>query len=338
LSTVGLAQTAAAYNPQSGGQNSTFMYKHTSYLDSDVRNDTSVSTGAVDWQTLPGSFTTDKAKQNNSGIVTQYPFKISSSLQIAGTNTQYFSLNVEDPDLTVWYTLSGGRTGTHSSLMAADPQDGQDNYFLYSYGSVFFCGAGYSKLTGINKDNNDERMLIINVIVNSARKSVRGTNVDVFDYGKVSNTEVTKTDEGTYEMSVTDTTDTPKFSFMTTTDTTSNVSVSRVQIYYDLDYLTHTGNKDEIGAAESHIVIYDSNNDTKSPKTDISAGVLVNVDGTLSFKDGTTEAILLQLKDSYFKPYGGEYTYIVIAVTDSNGDVVYRRIKIKTSPYLYDLT
>ena len=64
---------------------------------------------------------------------------------------------------------------------AADPQDGIDDYFIYSYGSVTYCGAGHTLLTGRKRDNNDERRLFINCIVNSARKSTAGPDLRLYD-------------------------------------------------------------------------------------------------------------------------------------------------------------
>ena len=55
--------------------------------------------------------------------------------------------------------------------------------------------------------------------------------------------------------------------------------------------------------------------------------------------DGTSNvASRLKLRPEYFDPYNGEYTYIVIEATDSNGNKVYQRIKIKIKDVLFNLT
>ena len=46
----------------------------------------------------------------------------------------------------------------------------------------------------------------------------------------------------------------------------------------------------------------------------------------------------LQLKPKYFDAYNGEYTYIVIEVTDLNGKISHQRIKIKLLPKLFEMT
>jgi len=127
---------------------------------------------------------TDRASQVNKGVITLYPFKIvAENMHLSKTNPNGFSTDIEDTDLVVYYTLSGGENNGNNiaSVVAADPHDGIDNYYLYSYGSVTYCGAGNSNLTGPKRDNNDERKLFINVIVNTARKSVFGPSIAVYD-------------------------------------------------------------------------------------------------------------------------------------------------------------
>lgn len=280
-------------------------------------------------------FGTNRATQNNEGIVTSYPFKISSRLNISGTHNQTFVLDVEDEDLVVWYSLAGGTNGKDSSIYAASPNDGADNYFIYSYKGITYCGAGHSKVTGIGKDNNDERMLYINIICNSVRNSAKMPTINVYDYNQGEKLgDFIKVDaDGSYYAKVDDMNAIPTFAYKATTD--EETEITNVKIYYDLDYLTN-----QTGAYTNdanHILIFESNYD---PANNVASGLLKQVDTSVA-RNVTINGELvtaLQLRPEYFDPYNQEYTYIVIAVTDTEGNTVYQRIKIMMTQYLHDLT
>ena len=209
------------------------------------------------------NFGTDKASQNNVGIVTQYPFTLSDELNISPTHPQEYALELDNSQMTVWYSLAGGTNEakqhgnsgyySNSSLYAASRNDGGDNYFIYSFGNVNYCGAGHAKVTGVGVDNNDERRLYINIIVNSVRKSVKQPGINVYDY----KTNNKKSKDGTnYLIEVKNDDDWPEFSFNATVDTSSDPEnkLERVRIYYDLDFLTATGNKDAYVNDKYHIL------------------------------------------------------------------------------------
>ncbi len=275
---------------------------------------------------------TDKASQNNKGIVTQYPFTLSDDLNISPTHAQHYALELDNPNMTVWYSLAGGnngaangKTASASSMHGASPRDGMDSYFIYSFGYVNYCGAGHSKVTGVYKDNNDERRLYINIIVNSVKNSVNQPGITVYDY----QTEKKKTKDGTdYLMEVKNTDDWPEFSFSATVDTSEpGNGLAKVRIYYDLDYLTAVGNKDAYVNNAFHIMIAEMTKDKDG--NPLKSGTIYDVGKDLKN---------LQLKPEYFEAYNGEYTYIVIEVTDTKGNVSYQRIKIKLLPHLFEMT
>ncbi len=294
---------------------------------------------AAEWNmaaTSKSSNGTNRATQNNVGIVTSYPFKIASRLNISDTHPQSLELDMEDPDMTVWYSLAGG-TGAKggSSLFSASPNDGVDNYFVYSYGNVFYCGAGHSKVTGVGKENNDERLLYINIICNSVRKSSKIPTIYVYDHesGETLGNFIKVDSYGNYYCKVSEMTDTPEFAYKCITD--KETDIKNVKIYYDLDYLENQTSA--YTANENHVLIFEGNYD---PTANIASGLLKQIGITESIK-ATVDGVLkakLQLKPEYFNPYNQEYTYIVIAVTDKKGNTVYQRIKIMLKQYLHDLT
>jgi hypothetical protein len=311
---------------------------------------------------------TNAAEQNNEGIVTMYPFSIGSNLRLSPTEESDFTINIEDEDLIVYYSLSGGTSGTISSAYAADPKDGANNYFVYQYqpggegsGMVTYLGAGRTQITGTTRENNDERRFFINLILNTGRKSTKTTELSIFDHsstqvvdtsnGKIGATNTTngvvEEDGDIYKMTVA-ADSIPEFSYRVTSD--SSVEISEVFIYYDLDYDVNPGN-DEYTNDANHILVYDkkynkSGTYNKDTNPWIASGYLAWVDTNTAIKSSTATVTdvngnivpqsMLTLKDSYL--YNNEYTYLVVKVVTTKGDPIYKRIKIIIKPELFDLS
>lgn len=310
---------------------------------------------------------TDRASQNNQGIVTLFPFTLASELNISGTHPQAYALDLEDDDMTVWYSLAGGNNKKlGSSMFAATPRDGMDNYFIYTYKNVNYCGAGHSKVTGVGKDNNDERYLYINIICNSVRNSVQQPTIAVYDYGTENNYIIKRDSSDAYYTKVDSDTSYPDFSFKVTVDKSEDVTLSNVKIFYDLDY-SEKNTSDAYVADENHVLIADWNASTNNVQAGVVRDVFrydqdliplryrKNADGSPMMsgdsyvwetekytdeKGVETEQVIrrLKLQPEYFKNYNNEYTYLVIEATDSAGNKVYQRIKIMIKPHLFDLT
>ncbi len=302
------------------------------------------------------TFGSDKASKTNEGIVTMYPFTLSDQLNISATHAQAYALDIESDDMTVWYSMAGG-TGkkTGSSIYAASPNDGMDSYFIYTYKNVNYCGAGHTDVTGIWKDNNDERRLYINIICNSVRKSVVEPDIFVYDYQTTENKDFVKVgDEYLYK--VNDTDEYPEFSLFVRLD--ESADIAKVTMYYDLDYLTTTAtDKDACGqvvysqvtggrwiatpANPNHVIITQNWGKDNVPLAKLRD--IGRYDADLLFYDDVDEEeetypSYLKLKPEYFDPYNGQYTYIVIEIEDTLGNVTYKRIKIELRDKLFNLT
>ena len=187
---------------------------------------------------------TAKASRLNEGLVTLYPFAIGSSLNISGTHQQAYSLDLESTKTTVWYTLAGcnnnGNAKAMSSYYAASPYDGMESYFIYttSYGSgaITYCGAGHTSVTGNGTKNNDERKLFINVIINSALAAVPKPDITLFEPDETFTKELGKDESlsnNAYLIEIADKTTSPKFD--TKIDIPDDITIDRVNVYYDLD-------------------------------------------------------------------------------------------------------
>ncbi|WP_411345834.1 DUF5057 domain-containing protein [Paenibacillus sp. WLX1005] len=77
----------------------------------------------------------------NTGLLTTYPFDLTAKPtsgsvgQINTTHDQYFTLNLEDPDIVSWYNITGSNR---------DVQDSWNHYYTYSNGNVTYSGTGHT--------------------------------------------------------------------------------------------------------------------------------------------------------------------------------------------------
>ena len=301
---------------------------------------------------------TDKTSQVNKGIVTMYPFTIGTSMKISNTTAQSYSLDIEDPNVTVYYTLAGGSSGSGSSMYAADPHNGQDNYFLYQYGAITYTGAGHSAITGYGRENNDERRLFINCIVNSARKSTVGPELELYDV----DSDMSKHDdagnrtglwndyvepctdgEADYKYSIEDISDQFDFSFLP--KMAPGTSFDHVEIFFDLSRDGSNKNVfDDLGTTKD-VKIFESGK-TKDCDSDILTrittgrgptenriGLNLSTPDPYLIKDSGTPNLVL--KDTYFDT--SKKAYVVVTVTDNKGNTATKTIKIEFKPELLEL-
>ncbi len=312
---------------------------------------------------------TSRASQVNTGIVTTYPFTISSELRITGTHTQTYALDLEDSGAAVWYTLAGCEGNKdRSSLFAASPYDGMDAYFLYSYqvgkGTVNYCGAGHTVVTGPKKDNNDERMLYMNVIVNAVRNKGSKPKITIHEKNKPNknltadnqDTNPYITEDGEYNYTVYSKDDTPEMDYKVKVN--SQTTLAEMYVFYDLNYgITGGDYSNKYTADDNHVLLYhylstDYEKDIEAGKLEVyqedgadapdpgepSNPIVGKLKANLYMRTENGEQIdLLKLKPEYFDPYGN-YTYLVIWAKDANNKTSYQRIKINLVPNLFDLT
>jgi uncharacterized protein YjdB len=97
--------------------------------------------------------TSTKTKKINSGLITDYPFSLGDSIQIARTHNQYYTLDLEDETIIPWYNIDG------------DPRDVYDSwnhYYTYSKGNVTYSGTGHVGTSAPFPD--DEQKLFVNTM------------------------------------------------------------------------------------------------------------------------------------------------------------------------------
>lgn len=146
-----------------------------------------------------------KVSQMNQGQITQYPFKIDTMFTVSETHGQWYQLNMEDPEVTVWYCLADDKRaaawhetdnngqGTGATY-GVSPNDAANNYYIYSKGNVFYSGVGHSTIT-----KEMEAKLFINTMIATYRASYVPPMVEVLN----ENTVITDLENLSYDMSFT---------------------------------------------------------------------------------------------------------------------------------------
>ena len=143
--------------------------------------------------------------KTNEGQITQYPYKIGdwsndntvfddTKLKVAQTHGQYYQLNMEDPEVTVWYCLAdvGKVIGNgKSDTYGVSPNDVSNNYYIYSKDNIFYSGVGHSKVAG-----DMEAKLFINTMIGAYRVPYEPPIVEVLN----PEAEITDTKNLSYTM------------------------------------------------------------------------------------------------------------------------------------------
>lgn len=122
---------------------------------------------------------TTEATRVNQGLITEYPFAIEDSIPVAKTHAQTYQLNMEDPNMRVWYCLADDKkSSTEGTALTygVSPNDTANNYYVYSMGNVFYSGIGHSEVTG-----EMEAKLFINTLVAAYRASYKAPIVEVLN-------------------------------------------------------------------------------------------------------------------------------------------------------------
>ncbi|ACT00754.1 DUF5057 domain-containing protein [Paenibacillus sp. JDR-2] len=94
------------------------------------------------------STTTEKV---NDGLLTQFPFLLSNTTNVATTHNQYYTLDLEDATVIPWYNMSGGKRTSGDSW---------NSYYTYSKGNVTYSGSGHTN----SKFPDWEQQLFVNTM------------------------------------------------------------------------------------------------------------------------------------------------------------------------------
>ncbi len=142
-----------------------------------------------------GTKYTSKVDKLNWGQITEYPYAISSSIDVGETHEQFYRLNLEKIDtydddtgavmsgvynsyVTTWFTLGDDGSHTESNYYSLTGQDAINNYYIYSKGNITYTSAGHSQVDA-SGTITDEMRLFVNTLVRSIIVSVDPPTVEV---------------------------------------------------------------------------------------------------------------------------------------------------------------
>ena len=298
---------------------------------------------------------TTKVSQVNRGVVTTYPFYIPSDIKVSPTHSQTFALDLEDDTVTAWYTLaadnltsSNGKTvaatsfsqtvKNNSSSYAASPKDAMNNYYIYSKGNITYCGAGHCAVTGASRDNNDERRLFINVLVNLANKANKVKKKDpivltLYDPetkkpATDSSTRLKKLSDDLYSTDISATYPSPEFGLQLKLN--EGQKATSIMFFYDLDYTSSQKKEDAdryVDNDKHKLIALTDDQKTKILQA-LNKGDTIYILSS-EYKD------LFKPDASYFDDEG--YAYLVVQVNVAD-QVITKRIRLRRVKDLLDLT
>lgn len=87
----------------------------------------------------------------NDGLITNYPYELADSIKIANTHNQYFTLDLEDEEVTPWFNIEGS---------SRDVNDSYNHYYMYTKGNITYSGTGHTS-TGFPEA---EQQLFVNTM------------------------------------------------------------------------------------------------------------------------------------------------------------------------------
>lgn len=136
--------------------------------------------------------------KTNDAMITNYPYELDNevndqnNLPVSKTHTQYYQVNLEDPDLVPWYNLAYTKGTTNGKL---NKYDSRNNYYTYSKGNITFSGTGHAN----GQYNEPELKLFVNTIVKAERGANHAptikTNIDSNESSKNNPKEISATSE-----------------------------------------------------------------------------------------------------------------------------------------------
>lgn len=118
---------------------------------------------------------TSLASKLNGGRITEYPYKILDKIPVSGTHNQYYQLDLNTEDITVWYCLASDNTDNLYNIL---PDDAANSYYIYNKGNITYSGVGHSN---VDASNVEETRLFINTMIMAYRNAIERPSVEAAD-------------------------------------------------------------------------------------------------------------------------------------------------------------
>lgn len=121
----------------------------------------------------------------NEGQITSYPYDIPDRFQVAKTHGQYYQLNMDDPEIRVWYCLSD-EVANEKGPYSTSPNDVRNNYYIFSKKNVMYTVVGHWDIDEIRNVGTtptvgkiNEVKLFINTMIAAYQAGVTGPEVEI---------------------------------------------------------------------------------------------------------------------------------------------------------------
>lgn len=130
------------------------------------------------------AYHTRKVTKVNDGQITSYPYVIPDEFTIGKSHAQYYQLNMEDDDITVWYCLSD-TSPSGEGPYSISPNDVRNNYYIYNKKNLMYTVVGHEAIdTEYGLDAGSiygeyEVKLFINCMIASYQAAVQGPEVEI---------------------------------------------------------------------------------------------------------------------------------------------------------------
>lgn len=133
--------------------------------------------------------------QVNQGQITEYPYKLKDTFQVATTHGQYYQLdfNADDDndgqsDMVVWYCLGPRKIDseqthendseqTQETIYSMSPNDVSNNYYIYTKGNITYTGMGHAGIESANME--EEAKLFINTMIAAYKAGTKPPTITI---------------------------------------------------------------------------------------------------------------------------------------------------------------
>lgn len=261
----------------------------------------------------------------NDGAITDYPYKLPESFDVACTHAQYWTVDLEaddnnddESDLVVWYTLNGteGYDGAEG-LYEASPNDVRNNYYIYNKGNITYSGAGHYIIS-----NDNEIKLFINTMIAAYNAQLKLPEVSFVDNAEYDAEEIENI--------------TIPYDAALTTEVASKINPMADNIAYTAD-----GNS---GTVKAYFNVYDGNLTARNKKIVIEelfqtydAGTdTTNIGGTEEKGKRYTNSAQLKIYNAktdaeveYNALENGQTYYVMLPVSEAFKTQQYTRLYVK---------
>lgn len=142
---------------------------------------------------------TNRVSKVNEGQITSYPYMIPDEFTIGNSHAQYYQLNMDDDEITVWYCLDDD-IPDEKGPYSISPNDVRNNYYIYNKKNIMYTVVGHEAIDAeyyigsTSSYGEYEVKLFINCMIASYQTGIQGPDIEI------TNQDARKSSSGEYVM------------------------------------------------------------------------------------------------------------------------------------------